>query len=111
MAKLFWIALTIALPGGIGTLEEVVEIATWAQLEQHAKPIAMINVGGFWDSLVAQFRRMGDDGFLDKEFLGDHVALPLTFVKDAQSALPTICEKLERLTEDELAAPDGARLM
>src|SRR5436305_2108689 len=42
----------VALPGGLGTLEEVVVIATWAQLERHHKPVPMVNVGGFWDSLI-----------------------------------------------------------
>ena len=48
----------VALPGGIGTLEEVVEVMTWAQLDQHAKPVLIVNINGFWDSLVALFRRM-----------------------------------------------------
>ena len=69
----------VALPGGIGTLEEVVEMMTWAQLDQHEKPILIVNIDGFWDPLVAQFQRMADDGFLHKDFLGEHVALPVRF--------------------------------
>jgi uncharacterized protein (TIGR00730 family) len=45
----------VALPGGIGTLEEVVEMMTWAQLDQHAKPILIANIDGFWDPLIEQF--------------------------------------------------------
>ena len=43
----------IALPGGIGTLEELVEMLTWAQLGLHAKPIGIVNVDGYFDSLLA----------------------------------------------------------
>lgn len=52
----------IALPGGMGTLEELVEMSTWAQLGQHRKPIVIVNVEGFWDpflELVAHMRREG----------------------------------------------------
>ncbi len=100
----------VALPGGLGTLEEVIEIATWAQLERHAKPIVMVNVGGFWDPLVAQFRRMADDGFLTKEFLGEHVALPLTFVDSAEESLPKVRDLLAGIEPDDLVS-NGARLM
>ena len=54
----------VALPGGIGTLEEVVEMMTWAQLDQHVKPILLANIGGFWDPLVDLFARMTEKGFL-----------------------------------------------
>ena len=69
----------VALPGGIGTLEEVVEMMTWAQLDRHRKPILIVNIDGFWDPLIALFRRMTDDGFLHKAFLGEHVDLPVQF--------------------------------
>ncbi len=42
----------VALPGGIGTLEEVVEMLTWAQLGRHSLPIVIVNLGGFWDPLI-----------------------------------------------------------
>ena len=48
----------VALPGGIGTLEEVIEVMTWAQLEQHEKPVLIVNINGFWDPLVALFAHM-----------------------------------------------------
>ncbi|MEL6947293.1 MAG: TIGR00730 family Rossman fold protein [Pseudomonadota bacterium] len=53
-----------ALPGGIGTLEELVEIMTWAQLARHAKPVGLINIGGFWDPFVEMVARMETMGFL-----------------------------------------------
>jgi uncharacterized protein (TIGR00730 family) len=54
----------IALPGGIGTFEEMFEIWTWAQLGYHAKPIGMLNVAGFYDGLAAFLDRVVDEGFL-----------------------------------------------
>ena len=52
----------VALPGGIGTLEELVEQMTWAQLGRHKKPILIANINGFWDpllSLLAHMRMLG----------------------------------------------------
>lgn len=54
----------VALPGGLGTLDELLEAATWSQLGIHAKPCGLLNVGGYWDSLIAQLDRAGADGFL-----------------------------------------------
>ena len=48
----------VALPGGLGTLEEFVEQLTWSQLEQHQKPIVLANIDGFWDPLLTLFERM-----------------------------------------------------
>ena len=48
----------VALPGGIGTLEELVEQLTWAQLGRHKKPILAANTGGFWDPLCALIDHM-----------------------------------------------------
>lgn len=54
----------LAMPGGIGTLEELVEILTWAQLGQHEKPIALLNVEGFWQPLLSMLAHMEKAGFL-----------------------------------------------
>jgi uncharacterized protein (TIGR00730 family) len=54
----------LALPGGYGTLEEVAEVTTWAQLGLHAKPVALVDVEGFWTGLVTQLDHMVDAGFL-----------------------------------------------
>jgi uncharacterized protein (TIGR00730 family) len=54
----------VALPGGLGTLEELAEVATWAQLGLHRKPIALLDVDGFWDPLVDQLDRMVSVGLL-----------------------------------------------
>ena len=54
----------IALPGGLGTLDELAEVTTWAQLGLHAKPVVLLDVDGFWDMLVAQFDLMVRVGLL-----------------------------------------------
>jgi uncharacterized protein (TIGR00730 family) len=54
----------IALPGGLGTLEELAEVATWSQLGLHRKPVALLDVDSFWDPLVAQLDRMVVTGLL-----------------------------------------------
>jgi uncharacterized protein (TIGR00730 family) len=54
----------IAMPGGMGTLEELFEMLTWAQLGIHAKPVGLLNVNGFWDGLAGVIRHMVDEGFV-----------------------------------------------
>jgi uncharacterized protein (TIGR00730 family) len=100
----------VALPGGIGTLEEVVEIMTWAQLDQHVKPVLIVNLNGFWDSLIALFQRMTDEGFLHKAFLGNHVALPVAFVDTIEEVLPALRARVERLPPARLAESADPRL-
>lgn len=59
----------IALPGGIGTVEEIVEIMTWAQLGHHRKPIVFANVDGFWDPMLALLEHMKAEGFVHTSHL------------------------------------------
>jgi uncharacterized protein (TIGR00730 family) len=62
----------IALPGGFGTLEELFEMLTWAQLGLHKKPIGILNTNGFYDALITLLNNMVDNGFLksiNKEML------------------------------------------
>ena len=54
----------VALPGGIGTLEELVEQLTWAQLGRHTKPIVLLSVEAFWAPFLALLRHMGKEGFI-----------------------------------------------
>ena len=54
----------IALPGGLGTLEELAEIATWSHLGLHSKPVVLLDVDGFWGPLTAQLDRMVGAGLL-----------------------------------------------
>jgi uncharacterized protein (TIGR00730 family) len=57
----------VAMPGGIGTLEELVEITTWAQLDRHNKPIILCNIDGYWDPLVTLFDHMRAENFIRPE--------------------------------------------
>ncbi len=54
----------VALPGGLGTLEEFVEQLTWSQLGRHRRPIVLANIEGFWNPLLAQFESMMAEGFI-----------------------------------------------
>ena len=58
----------VALPGGIGTLEELVEQLTWAQLNRHMKPILIADIGGFWRPLLALLAHMRIEGFIREGF-------------------------------------------
>jgi uncharacterized protein (TIGR00730 family) len=57
----------VALPGGIGTLEELFEVWTWRQLGYHDQPIGLLNVAGYYDSLLAFMQATVDQGFLSRE--------------------------------------------
>ncbi|MEM9383755.1 MAG: TIGR00730 family Rossman fold protein [Pseudomonadota bacterium] len=54
----------VALPGGIGTMEEVFEVWTWAQLGYHAKPVALLEIDGYWKALHRFIDNMVEEGFL-----------------------------------------------
>lgn len=59
----------VALPGGVGTLEELLEIITWKQLGIHAKPIVIINTNGYYDKLLEMFEHAADELFIRQEHL------------------------------------------
>ena len=84
----------VALPGGIGTVEEIVEIMTWAQLGHHRKPIVFANVDGFWDPMLELLDHMRAEGFIHTS----HLVKPIV-VAEPEQVVPTI------LVE---AAADGA---
>lgn len=63
----------VALPGGIGTAEEILEVFTWTQLGIHLKPCGVLSVCGFFDGLLMQLHRMVDDRFLREEQLSQLV--------------------------------------
>jgi uncharacterized protein (TIGR00730 family) len=72
----------IAMPGGIGTLEELFEALTWAQLGFHDKPIGLLNVNGFYDGLIRFIQNLVKQGFLKPE----HAAL-LMYEDDAAALM------------------------
>ena len=54
----------VALPGGVGTLEELVEQMTWVQLQQHTKPVLIADIDGFWRPLLSLLAHMRENGFV-----------------------------------------------
>ncbi|NLH80141.1 MAG: TIGR00730 family Rossman fold protein [Phyllobacteriaceae bacterium] len=84
----------VALPGGIGTLEEVVEQMTWAQLGQHAKPIMLANIGGFWDPFVSLLEHMKDNAFIRSGF-----DLSYGVANGIDEILPKMRKRLTQLAE------------
>ncbi|OGQ17503.1 MAG: Rossman fold protein, TIGR00730 family [Deltaproteobacteria bacterium RIFCSPHIGHO2_02_FULL_40_11] len=60
----------IALPGGLGTLDELFEVLTWAQLGFHKKPCGILNIGGFYDNLLSHFEVLVDKGLMRAEHKG-----------------------------------------
>jgi uncharacterized protein (TIGR00730 family) len=84
----------VALPGGIGTLDEIVEMFTWTQLGIHRKPCAFLNVEGYYDGLLAFLRHTVSQGFLQQ-----HQA-------DQLLVAGSVDELLERLARYRPAAPD-----
>ena len=60
----------VTLPGGTGTMDELWEALSWAQLGYHAKPVGLLNVAGYYDGLIAFVERMGEAGFLRAQHRG-----------------------------------------
>jgi uncharacterized protein (TIGR00730 family) len=60
----------VTLPGGPGSLDELFEVLTWRQLGLHAKPVYLLNVGGYWDPLLALIDHIVARGFAEPSFLG-----------------------------------------
>ena len=59
----------IAMPGGPGTLDELIEVLTWRQLGLHDKPAVVLNVGGYWNPLIGLLEHVVAHGFADRSFL------------------------------------------
>jgi uncharacterized protein (TIGR00730 family) len=88
----------VALPGGIGTLEELVEQLTWAQLGRHKKPILIVNLKNYWDGLIELFDHMNRLGFIHAAgLLSYHVC------DKVEDILPTLRAALATVTEEEEA--------
>ena len=73
------------LPGGIGTLDETIEIITWKQLRLHAKPVAVLNVGGYWSTFETLIDRVIELGFADTAIRGLYAV-----ADDVESLLATL---------------------
>ena len=77
----------VTLPGGIGTLEELVEQLTWAQLGQHRKPVVLVSVADFWAPLLALFEHMRGHGFIR-----EGLDLSYSVAPDAAAVVPLLRE-------------------
>lgn len=75
----------VALPGGIGTLEELVEQLTWSQLGQHKKPVVLGDIDGFWAPLLSLVSHMREEAFIR-----DGLEVVLTTVQEADRIVPTV---------------------
>jgi uncharacterized protein (TIGR00730 family) len=92
----------VALPGGIGTLEELTEISTWAQLDQHNKPIIVCNIDGYWAPYLELLSHMRAEKFIREgmEFMMDVV----TSAEDVVPALNTVWPTATRRCRSPLSA-------
>jgi uncharacterized protein (TIGR00730 family) len=88
----------VALPGGIGTLEELVEMMTWAQLGRHRKPVLIANINGFWDPLVALLQHMSSAGFIRPGFEVNYLV-----ADRADDILPVLLDAVSRTPAPEPA--------
>jgi len=75
----------LALPGGLGTLEELFEVWTWQTLGLHPKPVGLLNVDGFWDPLVTTLHQLADTGFMQQRTVDELVVA--TTIDDALARL------------------------
>jgi hypothetical protein len=90
----------VALPGGIGTLEELVEQLTWAQLGRHKKPVVLADIDGFWAPFLELLEHMHEQGFIKPE-----MDVRFITVERAQEIIPAI---LAAAKPDEPAPADAA---
>ena len=78
----------LTLPGGIGTLEELIETLSWARLALHRKPIIVLNLDGFWTPLKSLFEHIVERDFAAPELLTD-----LSFVDRAEDVFPLLAKR------------------
>jgi hypothetical protein len=88
----------VALPGGIGTLEELIEQLTWAQLGRHRKPILIANIEGFWDPLLVLIAHMQKLAFVRSDLPVEYLV-----VSKVTEILPTLHNAIELLDENDVA--------
>jgi len=87
----------VALPGGVGTLEELVEQLTWAQLGQHKKPIVLVNIDGFWTRFLEILDHMREEGFIRAD-----TAVNVLVASKPEDVVPMIKAAIEKLSQAEM---------
>ncbi|TMW87758.1 hypothetical protein EJD97_019516 [Solanum chilense] len=104
----------IALPGGYGTLEELLEVITWAQLGIHQKPVGLLNVEGYYNSLLSFIDKAVDEGFISPIARRIIVSAPTAkeLIRELEEHVPEKDEIISKLIwEDEIQrynyAPDS----
>lgn len=82
-----------ALPGGLGTLDEVVEILCWKQIQIHDKPVGLINIENYWDRLLHLLDFCADQGFLERSFsrMIHREPDPAALIEAMAKGAPPIC--------------------
>jgi uncharacterized protein (TIGR00730 family) len=94
----------VALPGGIGTLEELVEQLTWQQLGRHSKPVLLANIDGFWEPLLALLAHMRST-----EFIRPSLAIDILKAERVEDILPRLRAAAARAPEAEKLEPEIVR--
>jgi uncharacterized protein (TIGR00730 family) len=92
----------VALPGGVGTLEEVIEQLTWAQLGRHKKPILFANIAGFWNPMIAMLEHLRVEGFLAAKGVDYLVTDNVDDILPALFAAAALVSEAEKVGEPEL---------
>jgi uncharacterized protein (TIGR00730 family) len=96
----------VALPGGIGTLEELVEQLTWSQLGRHRKPILVANINGFWEPLIELLEHMKRSGFIHSDLMFDYAV-----VDQVEDIVPTIQSAAARVEGPPEPVPEAIERM
>jgi uncharacterized protein (TIGR00730 family) len=95
----------VALPGGVGTLEEIVEQMTWVQLGRHKRPVLLANIGNFWEPLCALL-----DHMKKLEYIRGGLDFDLLIADNVKDILPMLQKAAESLPESAMTGADVERL-
>jgi uncharacterized protein (TIGR00730 family) len=87
----------LCLPGGLGTLEEIIEVWSWRQIGFNDDPVGFLNVNGFWTPLLAALDGLVDAGFVRREVMDD-----LVVAEDLDDALAGLALRVDATFEDKL---------
>jgi uncharacterized protein (TIGR00730 family) len=85
----------VSMPGGVGTFEELFEVYTWAQLGYHQKPVALLNVDGYYDPLIAMLKHTVNEGFMRAPFFDmlQIAATPLAMIEALRDYTPPSADR------------------